>query len=168
MALALGSDVPFALCGSGTALGFGRGERLRPLRLRRPFRALIAVPRWRVSTAQAYSRIDRQKYSLTLWDTKLRSTQLLERKQLSVEAAIRLGNAFEDVLGARRLDLLSLRRRLRDAGAVEAQMTGSGSAVFGVLGSGRPATMVVNRFTGSETVYLVRSARSGLRIKVGP
>src|SRR6185436_2625470 len=34
----IGSDVPFALWG-GTALGTGRGEQLRSIRLVRPFRA---------------------------------------------------------------------------------------------------------------------------------
>jgi len=163
MALELGSDVPFALIG-GTALGFGRGERLHSLRLRRAFRAIIALPRWRISTAMAFAKIDQDKYVLTVWRTKLRSAQLLEREQLSAEAAVGLGNTFEEVLGARRSDLLSLVARLRDAGAVEARMTGSGSAVFGVLGPGLSATKVVGRFTGNEAVYLARSARSGLQL----
>ena len=57
IAAALGSDVPFAVSG-GTALGRGRGERLTPIALRAPFRALLAVPAWRISTPLAYARIN--------------------------------------------------------------------------------------------------------------
>jgi 4-diphosphocytidyl-2-C-methyl-D-erythritol kinase len=167
LALELGSDVPFALIG-GTAFGLGRGERLRRLALARPFRALVAVPRWRVSTAQAYARIDRRKYVLTAWKSKLRSAQLLGRKRLRAGAALRLGNTFEEALGDRRSDLFSLRARIREAGATEARMTGSGSAVFGVLGPGVSDVDVAGRFTGSETLYLVRSARTGLRLRKLP
>jgi 4-diphosphocytidyl-2-C-methyl-D-erythritol kinase len=164
LALRLGSDVPFALIG-GTALGRGRGERLRRLALARPFRALVAVPRWRISTALAYARIDRHKYVLTAWKSKLRSAQLLGRKRLSAGAAIHLGNTFEEVLGDRRSDLRSLSARMREAGAIDVRMTGSGSAVFGVLGPGVSTMDVAGCFTGSETLYLVRSARTGLRVR---
>jgi 4-diphosphocytidyl-2-C-methyl-D-erythritol kinase len=167
MASTLGSDVPFALRG-GTALGFGRGEILVPLELERPFRALIAVPSWRVSTARAYARIDRRKYSLTAWRAKLRSAQLLGRKQLRAELALRLGNAFEEVLGPKRRDFFSLRERLLAAGASEVRMTGSGSAVFGVLEPGTSSPDALGRFTGKETLFRVRAVRTGQRLTKMP
>jgi 4-diphosphocytidyl-2-C-methyl-D-erythritol kinase len=163
LAAELGSDVPFALRG-GTALGLGRGERLVRLRLGRGFRALIAVPRWRIATALAYRRWDRGKYGLTGWSAKLRFAQSLAGEELNPESALRLGNAFEQVLGARRYQFDSLCRRLRDAGVEGLRMTGSGSAVFGLLGLGTSATTVARRFLGTERLFMVRSVRSALRI----
>ena len=163
LAAELGSDVPFALAG-GTALGLGRGEKLTRLGLGRTFRAVIAVPPWRVSTAWAYGRIDLQKYVLTPWRAKLRSAQVLGREGVSLKKAMRLGNTFEQVLGNRRTDFLSLCARLREAGASEVRMTGSGSAVFGILEPGVQATEVVRRFEGSEPLYVVRSVQAGLRL----
>jgi 4-diphosphocytidyl-2-C-methyl-D-erythritol kinase len=157
----LGSDVPFALFG-GTALGLGRGERLRRLRLARPFRAVLAVPPWRVSTPRAFRRIDRRKYGLTRWSAKLRFAQSLGRESLSVGRAIRLGNTFEDVLGERRSEFLSLCARLRRAGVEGPHLTGSGSAVFGIVPAGVPVERVVERFSGDEAIYLIRSRGTGL------
>jgi 4-diphosphocytidyl-2-C-methyl-D-erythritol kinase len=162
IALELGSDVPFTFVG-GTALGLGRGENLTRLAIDAPFEALIAVPAWRISTARAFAHIDRIKYGLTLRGVTIRSAQILGRNRLSATSLARLGNTFEKVLGNRRSDFLSLGRRLRRAGAVAVRMTGSGSAVFGVLGPGSSIHEVAGRFTGSETLFAVRSARTGLR-----
>lgn len=158
----LGSDVPFAWRG-GTAIGRGRGERLKQLRLARAFRAVVAVPSWRVSTAEAYRQIDKNKYGLTGWAAHLRSAQHLERKAVTAEMAMRLGNVFEAALGGRRRDFLDLRRRLEGAGTAVPRLTGSGSAVFGLLPPGATWSSVVGRFSGSETLFLVRSARAGVR-----
>lgn len=158
----LGSDVPFALVG-GTALGLGRGERLSRVKLARSFRAIVAVPRWRISTASAFARIDRHKNPLTPWSVKLRSAQLLGRKRLRPEAWMRLGNSFERVLGNRRAEFESLVGRLRRAGATDVRMTGSGSAVFGMIEPGIPTSRVVARFEGSEAIFVVRSRTAGLR-----
>lgn len=161
MAAELGSDVPFALMG-GTALGTGRGERLRRMRLARPFRALLAVPSWRVATAAAFTALARRRNALTLWRPKLRFAQSLGRKAIRPVQGLRLGNAFEDVLGERRSDFLSLCARLRRAGAEEPHLTGSGSAVFGIIPAGVPGQRVVERFSGNETIYLIRSRGKGL------
>jgi 4-diphosphocytidyl-2-C-methyl-D-erythritol kinase len=163
----LGSDVPFSLLG-GTALGLGRGERLRRLRLARPFRAVVAVPAWRVSTASAFRQVDRRKYDLTRWSAKLRFVQGLGREAITVERALRLGNAFEEVLGQRRSEFLSLCARLRRAGAEEPHLTGSGSAVFGIVPAGFPGRRVVERFTGGEAIYFVRSRGRGLKHSTHP
>ena len=45
-------------------------------------------------------------------------------------------------------------------------MTGSGSAVFGVLPPGAAAKEVVGRFAGNEALFLVRSAGAGLKLQV--
>ncbi len=164
LAAELGSDVPFALLG-GTALGTGRGERLRPIRPGPSFRAVVAVPRWRVSTARAFRALDRSRYGLTRRNAKLRFAKVTGRMALQPCELIRLGNSFEDVLGPRRPDFVGLCSRMREAGLVEPRMTGSGSAVFGVLGRGLSAPAVLGRFAGNETLYVVRSARRGLEVR---
>ena len=78
---------------------------------------------------------------------------------------IRLGNSFDDVLGPRRPDFVGLCSRRREAGLVAPRMTGSGAAVFGVLGRGLSAPAVLGRFAGNETLYVVRSARRGLEVR---
>jgi 4-diphosphocytidyl-2-C-methyl-D-erythritol kinase len=161
----LGADVPFALVG-GTAVGLGRGERLRPARLKKAFRAVIAVPRWRISTAQAFRRIDLGKYGLTAWGAKLRFAQALGRDGLTALSGQRFGNTFELALGNRKTHLDSLRARLRRAGLAAPRMTGSGSAVFGILPAKVSTKIVIGRFVGDERLYGVRSASTSTRIAV--
>jgi 4-diphosphocytidyl-2-C-methyl-D-erythritol kinase len=163
LGLRLGSDVPFALLG-GTALGLGRGERLRPLRLKERFRAIVAVPTWRVSTALAFRRIDHAKYGLTAWRAKLRFAQAIEREGVTTLDGKRFGNTFELALGNRRADLQSLRRRMTAAGLRRPALTGSGSAVFGILPAGVSAKVAIGRFEGTERLYVVHSASAGARI----
>lgn len=161
LAAELGSDVPFGLVG-GTALGRGRGEVLERRRLAVPFRALIAMPRWRVETARAFRSLDRSKYGLTGRGRILGFVEALGREAVSPKRALRLGNTFEMVLGERRSGFLSLQARLRQAGVEEPHLTGSGSAVFGIIPTGLPAARVVERFVGDEAVYLIRSRGTGL------
>ncbi len=161
----LGSDVPFAISG-GTALGLGRGERLRRLRLRSPFRAIVAVPRWRVSTAEAFRRHDAARNSLTHWERHRRFAVTVGRQQVEALSLTRRGNRFEQLLGRRRRDLESLRARLRVAGLLEPHLTGSGSAVFGIVPRGTSVREIVERFSGDEPLYAVRSVGRGLRLRI--
>jgi 4-diphosphocytidyl-2-C-methyl-D-erythritol kinase len=167
LAIELGSDVPFAIEG-GTALVTGRGERLRKLRLARRFHALIVLPRWRVSTARAYAKVDQYKKHLTLWRSNLRFAQVLARERVIAANAMRLGNTFETVVQDRRRDVSSLRARLIEAGAVGARMTGSGSAVFGIFERRVEAAAAIRRFAGDETLYVTRSATRGLSLTLQP
>lgn len=165
LAAELGSDVPFAVFG-GTALGLGRGERLRRLRLRESFRALVVVPSWRVSTGDAFRAMNRTKYGLTRWERTLRSAAVLGRKQVTPFQAARLGNDFEKVLGNRRQDFEGIRDALRVAGLLEPHLTGSGSGVFGILPDGTSVRRVAGRVPCHEPLYAVRSVGRGLRIAV--
>ena len=167
LALDLGSDVPFAWLG-GTALGLGRGEKLTPLRLDRPFEALIAMPTWHVSTAQAFARIDESRLTLTTWRAQLRFAHDFVRKRVKPLRALRMGNTFEGVLGARQSDHEELRARLFAAGAADVRMTGSGSALFAIPGSDASVMDVAGRFAGNERLFVVRSTRAGVRLRMQP
>jgi 4-diphosphocytidyl-2-C-methyl-D-erythritol kinase len=163
-ALQLGSDVPFASIG-GTVLGLGRGERLKRLTLRAPFRAVIAMPEWRVSTAQAFRRLDSSRNSLTRWEHHRRFAVTVGRQRVEALALVRRGNRFEQLLGKRRRELESLRARLRAAGLIEPHLTGSGSAVFGIVPPGASVRGIVGRFEGDEPLFAVRSVGRGLRVR---
>lgn len=163
LAAELGSDVPFAMIG-GTALGEGRGERLTPLRLTRPFRAVLAMPEWRVSTEEAFRRIDRSRYILTEWGQASRfATTIRARGTISPRTSV-LGNTFQKVLGVHQEAFESLCARLRAAGLNTPRLTGSGSGVFAMLPDGCSILEVAGRFSGSEPLYAVRASRAGLRL----
>jgi 4-diphosphocytidyl-2C-methyl-D-erythritol kinase len=134
--------------------------------LAEPFRTVVAVPVWRVSTARAYDQISRTRYGLTGWPAKLKFAQSLGRERVTVSRALRLGNTFEGVLGSRLEDFRSLCDRLRAAGAGQVRLTGSGSAVFGILAPSMPAEDVAGRFAGSEPLYVAHSARAGLKVRL--
>jgi len=163
LAATLGADVPFAMVG-GAAVGLGTGERLAPVQLDR-FRALVAVPRWRVSTTKAYRQLDTLKYGLTAWSRHLRFAQRVAHKRITLDRALSPGNRFEAVLGTKRHAFESLRERMLDAGVARPQLTGSGSAVFGILEAGSSAPAVADRFRGTEALYLVHSTRAGVRLR---
>jgi 4-diphosphocytidyl-2-C-methyl-D-erythritol kinase len=163
LAAQLGSDVPFAMRG-GTAIGLGRGERLTSIRLARPFRAVIAVPAWRISTPNAFAEIDRKNLGLTDWSAKLRFVQRWAGKDLIAGQASKLGNTFERALGNHHQDFFSLRARLAAAGLRDIALTGSGSAVFGLVKNGEPIARIARRFEGEESLFEVRSARAGLQV----
>jgi len=163
LAAELGSDVPFAITG-GTALGLGRGERLQPLRLDAPLRAIVAVPEWRVPTGDAFRRLDAAKYGLTAWKRTLGFAASLGRKQVTAFHAMRLGNDFENVLGRRGQDFDVLRAGLRRAGLLEPHLTGSGSGVFGIVPKGASVRAIAGRFPGREPLYGVRSVGKGLSV----
>ena len=77
---------------------------------------------------------------------------------------MRLGNIFESVLGDRRREFEVLVKHLADVGASSVCMTGSGSAVVGLLPDGRAGADAVRRFKGTEALYLVRSVGRGLKL----
>jgi 4-diphosphocytidyl-2-C-methyl-D-erythritol kinase len=138
LAAGLGADVPFLASGAVMALAWGRGERLlecAPLPRRD---ILLMTPEFSVATADAYRWLDDDRMSetdagavsgnapllidpvaLTTWDSIARFAR----------------NDFEPVVAARHPRLEGYLEALRRSRASFAQMTGSGSTIFGVLDS---------------------------------
>jgi len=131
LAARLGSDVPFFLCGSPLALGWGRGGRLLPLEPLPSLSVLLLLPAHGSSTAEAYAALDqrRQIPGGAVGPRVLRTAQLADWDYLARHAF----NDFEDVVFERFPQLASARQLLLQEGAILARLTGSGSTVYGVF-----------------------------------
>ena len=122
----IGSDVPFFLDG-GVALASGRGERVRRVRALPPFWVVLALPRFGVSTADAYRWFDADAG---------RYRRGAGRGRLPREWRNRMGslvNHLEPAVTARHPEISAVVDALRATDAALAAMTGSGSAVFGLF-----------------------------------
>lgn len=121
----LGSDVPFFLTGAPLALAWGRGERLFRLTPPPIAPALVAVPPFGVSTAEAYGRLKETG------DLVRRGSVLLEDEAFRTWGGIaRLGgNDFESVIFAAIPQLRELFERIAETRPLLVRMTGSGSAI---------------------------------------
>ncbi|MGA7414546.1 MAG: 4-(cytidine 5'-diphospho)-2-C-methyl-D-erythritol kinase [Bryobacteraceae bacterium] len=165
LAAQLGSDVPYFLCG-GTAVGLGRGTELYPLPDLPSLPVLVVASGVHVSTSEAYRALNRgarsEPESATLPNvtnalTSLDESHMLREFQAVVWglsasglALIPLKNDFEQVVFQKHPELRQLVRKLRRLGAKPAQMTGSGSAVFGIFDTAGKAMAARSSFGGSE------------------
>lgn len=131
----LGSDVPFCVAG-GTQLAAGRGDRLTDLAAFPRCGIVICMPRFSIKTPELFARIDGRRSRVHPDTDGLISAAAAGDLR---GAAQRMYNVFEDVLPRRSREILDIKRRLLDAGALGAVMTGTGSAVFGLFEDGTAA-----------------------------
>jgi 4-diphosphocytidyl-2-C-methyl-D-erythritol kinase len=129
LAAALGADVPFFLWG-GTALALGRGEEIYPLVDLPPHAVLLAMPPFGVSTAEAYAWYDEERA------TGYRESEPRDLQVLPVPWPSRAAQMVNDLEGPvirRHTEIGQVKVAMRQAGAVGAAMSGSGSAVYGLF-----------------------------------
>ena len=139
IALQLGSDVPFFLVG-GTAYATGRGEVLTPLPNVTGIPLIVVVPPERVSTREAFSRIGRYSQPIGLDRFRAMSNaEILKSRSI-------LTNDFEESVFPLHPTIGVMKRRLLDAGAEWAAMTGSGSSVVGAFASVPERDAALKRF----------------------
>ncbi len=158
LAESLGSDVPFFLHG-GTAIGFGRGTELYPVPDQPARPALVVSTGVHVSTAEAYRGLQRDVTgSLT---SQAESFILREFQTIawtlddSSLDHFPLKNDFEEAVFGMHRELSAVARKLRRFGAKPAQMTGSGSAIFGIFGTAAEAQAAALKFRAG-TAFPVR------------
>ena len=124
----VGSDVPYCVRG-GTVLCEGRGERLTSLTAMPKCRYVIVKPDEAFPTGRMYGEIDAQKPACR--HTTDAMIAALEQSNLQAVAE-KLENTFEQVIPANS-DVVAIREVLLQYGALNAMMSGSGSAVFGIF-----------------------------------
>jgi len=129
----LGADVPFFLWEVTSAVGEGRGDRIRPVTI--PDGTYVLVnPGFPVSTAWAYESLDRTrgKYELTNTQNAL-IRQILNYS--SLQAGALLHNDLEEATLKRFPIISQIEQTLLGLGCDAALMSGSGPTVFGHFSS---------------------------------
>lgn len=149
----VGSDVPFCvLC--GTAMVEGRGERLRKLPDLPECFFVVCKPSFSCSTAELYRKLDE-------------SPAGRRPDHLAMESALLAGdlgkiaenicNVFDPVVTQEHLELNYIKSIFNSYGSLAQQMTGSGSAVFGMLPNFEYAAVVCNMLKDNyPNVYIAK------------
>ena len=127
IAASLGSDVPFFMVDAPLALAWGRGERILTQPGPDAAPAVVVVPATSVSTARAYASLGDRVGEV--------GPAMIDASTLtSWEGLARVAcNDFERVMLPEIPALTPVLALLRSHGARIAQLTGSGSAVFGIF-----------------------------------
>ncbi len=140
----LGSDVPFFLFG-GTARAAGRGERLTLLPdSPRRYPLVLLFPGFHVSTREAYElggwkRIEPGSVVLTTQRLDTKIQRFHEALAQGEDVGPLLENDFEGPVFSHYPAFAEAFTRLKNAGCDSVLLSGSGSTLFGVLGSEQEA-----------------------------
>jgi 4-diphosphocytidyl-2-C-methyl-D-erythritol kinase len=126
LASQLGSDVPFFVQG-GTAAGTSRGEVLEHFDLSIPYWIFTATPPIHISTEWAYSHVQLETES----DAKPLRTLVEQTMASPDDIHAHIGNNFEELVFRKHPEIRRLKEKLELTGAIFAQLSGSGSSVFG-------------------------------------
>ncbi|PKP22458.1 MAG: 4-(cytidine 5'-diphospho)-2-C-methyl-D-erythritol kinase [Bacteroidetes bacterium HGW-Bacteroidetes-21] len=123
-ALQIGSDCPFFVQNT-PMLATCRGEILTPVNIDlSSYKIIIVYPGIQISTAQAYTKVKPKDKRKTISDiVRLPNSQW--KKELK--------NDFESALKKDFPALAQIKKKLYNAGAAYASLSGSGSAVYGIF-----------------------------------
>lgn len=151
-AVKLGADVPYCLM-RGTALSEGIGEKLTPLPPVPQCQVLIAKPAVSVSTRGVYESLDAMKLMPEDHPDIDGMLDAIRRQDLR-EVAGKFGNVLELVTAGRYPVIGQIEQVMKDCGAVNAMMSGSGPTVFGLFTSPAAAESAYEelRFGGSSSL----------------
>ena len=159
----IGADVPFCISG-GTALGEGVGEVLTPLPPPPEHYLVVAKPGAGAETARIYKAYDDETGRA---DRTPRHSVCLVLDALSAgnlaALARALGNDLAPVTEALVPEVRVSREILGRAGALGAIMSGSGTAVYGLFGSGSDARDAEQKVE-APFVAICRPVASGVEV----
>ncbi len=125
----IGMDVPFCILGK-TALATGKGIILRRLRPIMEFNVLLINPGFKVSTKQAYEKLDLENTG------KRHSTEEMEKAiecQKKEDIITNLHNDFEFNTIKEHPIITEIKKEIIRNGAANALMSGSGPTIFGIF-----------------------------------
>lgn len=136
----VGSDVPFCtIC--GTAMVEGRGEKLRRLPDIPDCFFVICKPDFPISTPELFAKLDEKPIP------KHPNNQLMESALLAGDlgkVCENIYNVFDPVVTEDHLELNYIKSIFNSYGAAAYQMTGTGSAVFGIVSEFEYAAVICN------------------------
>jgi 4-diphosphocytidyl-2-C-methyl-D-erythritol kinase len=131
IARSLGADVPFFLSGCETALGTGRGDRIEPLPDFPRGHAFVLLPEAEgLSTAEVYAGSQPNEVFEAVRGDLIRAVHIT---RTPADVGRMLANDLQPAALALRPALQRNIERLLAAGALGAQVSGSGPTTFGVF-----------------------------------
>lgn len=136
----VGSDVPFCVVG-GTVMCEGRGERMRKLPNMPDCVIVVCKPEFSISTPELFRVID-EKQIPHRPDHQAMESGLLAGDLLKV--AHNLCNVFDPVVTQDHPELNYIKSIFNTYGSIGFQMSGSGSAVFGIVSEFEVAAVICN------------------------
>ena len=159
LARTLGADVPYFLQG-GLCLGEGIGDRLTLLADLDPLPCLLVFPPFPIPTPSVYAGVDP---SLTSAGKDSRIVRFLESKDFGL-----LENDLERVIFRAYPELERWKSFFIGEGALAAQVSGSGSAVYGLFPDTASAAAARRRLPGPAEARLAATLpREGYRTRLG-
>jgi 4-diphosphocytidyl-2-C-methyl-D-erythritol kinase len=155
LARKLGSDVPFFLYG-GTALGTGRGEKIRQLPDWPGLPVLLVHSEYPSSTPAVYRAFDDANLLTQPRDSiKIHFDQ---RPESLRELVSLIENDLERVVFALNPELDSIKKQLAETGAVTVSLTGSGSTLFALYDSVEDREKAIARFPNCAPARFITRA----------
>jgi len=146
-ALGLGSDVPYFLK-NGTAVAKGKGEQLSYFRYSLSYYVLLVFPGININTGWAYGQLkntDKPEKPVDFQKILIHSQS--DKSILKKE----LFNDFERPVFEKYPEIGRIKDKLYSYGAVYAQMSGSGSTIFGLFENIKEAEIAAATFKNYKT-----------------
>ena len=150
----LGSDVAFFIYDTSYALGTGRGEHIKPLKISTKLWHVLVTPRVKMYTAEVFTRL---KLKLTNKKDNVNILLPFLRKGDLARLAGSLSNDLEPAILSLRPDFINLKKKLLDAGAMGVCFSGSGPSVFACVESQKHAQSLRAKFDRRYTQAFVVS-----------
>ncbi len=129
LGLKIGADIPFFFMEKACMVS-GIGEVLNPVEISCKIWLVIGFPGFSIPTQKVYQALDLE---LTNPDTQVNMPISLEGGNLQKGETWHLVNELESPIFVWYPFLGDVCRKLREFGALEARMTGSGSSIFGIF-----------------------------------
>lgn len=135
LALKLGSDVPFFIKAK-PAIGYSRGEVLRHIDFEIENPILIVNPGIHISTKEAFENI-------IPYNIELDYRNVINGGKPNYEKMNELVNDFENYVFDKYPEIKALKEKFHKRGSLFAQMSGSGSTVYGIFKNQNDAMKVI-------------------------
>lgn len=149
----LGADVPYCIM-RGTVLAEGIGEELTRLPAMPKCYVLIAKPPISVSTKMVYEKLDSKEIEEHPdVDGMIKALEAGDLTQI----AAKMGNVLEKVTAEAYPVIEEVKNLMKEAGALNAMMSGSGPTVFGIFderAKAVQASKMIREKTTTKQVYL--------------
>ncbi|MGQ9865011.1 MAG: 4-(cytidine 5'-diphospho)-2-C-methyl-D-erythritol kinase [Pseudanabaenaceae cyanobacterium] len=163
MGATLGADVAFCVTG-GTALGTGRGEILSPLPSVEGLTMVIAKPRHlSISTPEAYRTFREEGLLVVRSGEQLHGFLAAWGTGNPAAIAPHLFNDLERAVLPHHPEIAALKQQLVARGAIGALMSGSGSAVFGLVTDAIAGQRLAAGLSDVET-WVTHAYRGGITV----